>query len=142
MTLPKEVRRMIFEPCLQTEPRGPIERFLPAPAALERWSRPRSQVYGSPACLEEVLGEGFQYTLFGVPLPPITAVSKQLRSETLDTYASVNNFHLTEEVAKCLARSDKIRVQGTTSLLQSMKRSHTQDTSTASIARWRFYSSL
>ncbi|KAI7202659.1 hypothetical protein KC316_g525 [Hortaea werneckii] len=122
MTLPKEVRLMIFQPCLQYDPYAPLEKFLPALAALERWSRPRSWVFNSPACLEEVICHDTEYTMFGVPLPPITAVSKQLRSETLDTYASLNHFHLTSKIAKCLPRSDKIRVQGTTSLLQSMKK--------------------
>ncbi|GAB1736926.1 hypothetical protein NU219Hw_g295t1 [Hortaea werneckii] len=54
-TLPKEVRRIIFKPCLQYYRYAPEEEFLPTPAALQWWSRPRDEAINSPANLQEVL---------------------------------------------------------------------------------------
>lgn len=75
-----------------------------------------------PASVEELLFDDTEYAVFGNPFPAITAVSKQLRSETLDTYASLNHFHLTDETSRWLPQSDNIKVLGTTSFLQSMKK--------------------
>ncbi|KAI7294214.1 hypothetical protein KC343_g133 [Hortaea werneckii] len=93
MNLPKEVRRMIFEPCLQYDRYAPRKTCVPAPAALQWWSRPKEMIFNSPANLEEVLGEETEYTLFGVPfqpsLPSLNSCAPRLSIRTLHSTTSI-----------------------------------------------------
>lgn len=122
MDLPAEIRSIIFEPCLQYGRYTSPEKALPAPAALRRSSYGSLPWSSFPSGIGAFPFDDTEYTPFDTHLPAITAVSKQLRFETLDAYASLNHLHLTDESHKCLLRSDKIRIQSTISLLQALKK--------------------
>lgn len=79
-----EERRIISERCLQYGRYTSPEKGTPAPAAQAVFAR--------------------------YHLPPITAVSKQLCSETCNASAPLSYLHLTDETHKCLFRSGKIKI--------------------------------